>query len=315
MALHEFGTMKNTGSGTDKWEGTLTEQNVSEFLVRLRQMMRGKSISFENVVTENGESRIADTSQGRCSTDNEGNEILLTENQRGACDKNGTWSLSFSVPQINLRFFPERYDRSFRFHRPDRLTIIHNDRQRMGIQHIWNIQVQSEDREGRKPHWIGYSRSSWNLLQYLHLLPICPGDEQRLELVYEKSGTDQTFLPHHDTEPELFHDAYSAARLIAHDLSGHLSSSLWSPDDFACAFLDLRTFNVTRYDGSTAIVFRWIEDQSSLLEFCDRHPKGQYVVKVPGHVFCVLDGRVYDECPERAKGREIVGWWEIQTPK
>ena len=93
-----------------------------------------------------------------------------------------------------------------------------------------------------------------------------------------------------------------------HDL---LKNSDFSVHALALKFLALRSFGFTDPPGSLAVVFKWTKRRVSLDHFRDEHAQGKFVVKMSGHVFVLIDGRVYDQYPERAKGRNIIGAWEI----
>lgn len=46
----------------------------------------------------------------------------------------------------------------------------------------------------------------------------------------------------------------------------------------------------------------------TLKDFCEQHPKGVYVLKLPAHVVCVVDGNYYDSWDS---GNEIpLYYWE-----
>jgi hypothetical protein len=134
---------------------------------------------------------------------------------------------------------------------------------------------------------------------------------ERLELLAE--GSNRLRFPQQpdQTDAELYRDALSTARLVGEDLHDLLKNSDFSVHALALKFLALRSFSFTNLKGLLIVKFKWSDRRVSLDQFCGGHSKGKYVVKMPGHVFVVIYGRVYDQYPERAKGRNIVGTWEI----
>ena len=140
-------------------------------------------------------------------------------------------------------------------------------------------------------------------------MPLAKSD--RLELLAE--GSNRLRFPQQpdQTDGEFYRDALSAALLVGEDLHDLLKNSDFSVHALTLKFLALRSFSFTNLKRLLIVKFKWSDQRVSLDQFCGGHSKGKYVVKMPGHAFVVIDGRVYDQYPERAKGRNIVGAWEI----
>ena len=46
-------------------------------------------------------------------------------------------------------------------------------------------------------------------------------------------------------------------------------------------------------------------------EFADTHPKGVYLLRIPAHLTCIIDGTCYDIFDCRFDG-EITDAWEVE---